>query len=336
MKQKDFGFFKKMFYAIGDFDKYKIFANEELFTSIKYLLKLMLIFVIIATIAITIKTADEVNKGIQVFKEDFPEFKIENNILTIEGDNKQFIKGDSEGIYGLIIDSESDDINNIKTETPYQVEIAFLKDKIVLKNSNNVEENIKYENLAKNYDLNNINKQSILNLFSDSNLSKLYLIFALISFLTLFVSYLIKFLIDILLLSIVGFLLSKIVGVNFKYKSIFNMSIYALTLSIILSLIYSIVNLFTGFIIQYFEIAYNAISYIYIVTALLMIKTDLMKNQQELIKIVQEQRKIKEEEEQNKEENKNDEEDKQKEEKQEEKEEKNKEGKEETPEGSNA
>ena len=82
-----------------------------------------------------------------------------------------------------------------------------------------------------------------------------------------------------------------------KYSASFSMSVHALTLSIILNMVYIIINGFTGWTVKYFQFMYTAISYIYIVTAILMIKTDYMKRQAEVekIKSVQEQvqRKIK-------------------------------------------
>ena len=117
-----------------------------------------------------------------------------------------------------------------------------------------------------------------------------------------------------------------------KYKEIFNMSIYALTLSIVLYLIYICVNITTGFTIKYFDLAYEIISYIYIITAILMIKSDLIKQQIEIGKIVEEQKKVREEKKQE-----DNEEEKPKEDKEEKKEKKDKEEKEpEHPEGSQA
>lgn len=142
--------------------------------------------------------------------------------------------------------------------------------------------------------MNNVNKNSIIQ-FLEENSTKIYIIFAVVIFIYFFGVYLIQFLLDILLLSVVGFLLSKIVGVKLQYKSIFNISAYAITLSIILYCIYMIINLFTGFTIKFFEVAYNAISYIYIITALLMIKSDLIKQQREVGEIVEEQKKVREE-----------------------------------------
>ena len=103
-------------------------------------------------------------------------------------------------------------------------------------------------------------------------------------------------------------------------------------LSIVLYLIYICVNITTGFTIKYFDLAYEIISYIYIITAILMIKSDLIKQQIEIGKIVEEQKKVREEKKQE-----DNEEEKPKEDKEEKKEKKDKEEKEpEHPEGSQA
>ena len=167
----------------------------------------------------------------------------------------------------------------------------------------------------------------------------MYIIIGLIIFSYLFISFLIQFMIDILILSVVGFLFSRLVRLKLKFKSIFNISIYAITLPIILYLVYGIVNLYTGFSIRYFEIAYNAISYIYVVTAILIIRNDLIKQQIEVGKIVKEELKIREEKkleekEKQKEDNKENKPKKDKTKKQ--NEENKKENKDETPEGNEA
>ena len=335
MKQKKVGFFKRVKKAITNFDEYKIFAEEKVSVSIKYLLKLMFIFVILITIGITIRLTNEANKAIQIFREECPDFKFEDNNLIIESDNKHFIKGDEYGFFGLIIDSENNSLTDVENANEYQRVIAILKDKLVIKSVDNVESSITYEQLSQEYDINNVNKQTILNFLSSENMTKLYMIFVVLSIIYLFIIYVIQVILDVLLLSVIGFLLSKIIGIEFKYKSIFNMSVYSLTLSIVLYMIYIIVNLFTGFEIKYFTIAYNAIAYIYIITAMLMIKSDLIKTQGELTKIVQEQKKIREEKQ--KEDNKEEKEDKREQKKdKKQKENKDDKGEEQTPEGSKA
>ena len=332
MKQKRMNFFKRAKNAVINFEEYNNFSEEKVSIAVKYLLKLVLIFTIIVTISLSVKLLEEANKFISIFRDEFPEFKFENNSLIIEEENKQFIKTDESGYLGIVLDSEKENITEIEEAKEYQMGIALLKDKIVVKSVNNMETVATYEEVSNNYNLAKISKQSILEAISSNYMKQAVIIIIAISILYLYIAYFIQILIDVLLLSLIGYILSKIVRVKFKYKAIFNMSVYALTLSIILYMIYIIVNLFTGFEIVYFDIAYDAIAYIYIITAMLMIKSDLIKQQIEIGKIVEEQKKVREEKQQ--------EEDKEKQEQKEDKEKKkdNKENNNEegTPEGSNA
>lgn len=334
MKAKNVSFFKRVKDAVINFDEYLTFSEEKLSVAIKFILKLALIFTFIITVALTIKIVQEANNAIESFQSTAPEFSFKNNELIIEGDNQKIVKGDESGYFGFIVDTQNKDLKNIDETGDYQRVIGVLKDKIVLRDVEGVETSLTYEQLSQDYDLNNINKDSILQFLSGNNMIKIYAIFIVVIFIYLFIVYLIQFFLDILLLSIVGFLLSKIVGVKFKYKSIFNISSYALTLSIILYGVYMIVNLFTGFTIKYFEIAYNAIAYIYIITALLTIKSDLIKQQIEVGKIVEEQKKVREEKKQKEEEEQKDKkEEKPKKENKEKKQDNKEEG---TPEGNGA
>ncbi len=295
METKKIPFFVRLKNAIINFDEYKTFSEEKISSAIKYILKLVLIFTFIIAIALTWKVVQEANILINDFKNECPEFSFKDNLLVIEGDNKKIVKGDESGYFGFIVDSEKEKLSDVEEAGDYQRVIAVLKDKIVIKNVDNIETSSTYKQLGQSYNFNNLNKTSILQFLSGNNMTKIFAIFAAISFVYLYVVYLIQILLDILLLSVVGYLFSKIIGIKFKYKSIFNMSAYALTLSIILYIIYIVVNLFTGFTIKHFEIAYNAIAYIYIITAMLMIKSDLIKQQIEVGKIVEEQKKIREE-----------------------------------------
>ncbi len=308
METKKIPFFVRLKRAVVNFDEYKTFAEEKTSTAIKYVLKLVLIFSFIITLALTYKIINVANGLIVDFQKEFPDFSFQNNILVMDGENNKVVKGDENGYFGVIVDSEKENLNDVSELGDYQRVIALLKDKIIIKDADNVQTSITYEQLSQNYDLNSINKESILNFCYGNNMTKIYAIFGIIAFVYLYIAYLIQFLLDTLLLSIVGYLFSKIIGVKLRYKSVFNMSVYALTLSIILYMLYIIINLFTGFTVKYFEIAYNAIAYIYIITAMMMIKSDLIKQQIEVGKIVEEQKKIREEkkEEENKEEPKED------------------------------
>lgn len=333
MGEKRTPFLKKIKNAIVNFDEYQNFSKEKISTSIKYFLKLMIIFSILISVFLTIRLYKEVETVRTSFTKECPDFKIENNTLVINGENKKYEKDFEYELLGLIIDSESTDLTEEQTEQ-YQRVIAFLKDKMVIK-TQDAETRMTYEDISKNQNINGLSKQQILDYANSNVMIIIYVIFFVATIIFAFIAYSIQILIDVFLLSIIGFIMSKIVAIKLKYKEVFNMSIYALTLSIVLYLIYICVNIMTGFTIKYFDLAYEIISYIYIITAILMIKSDLIKQQIEVGKIVEEQKKIREEkQEENNEEEKPKENKKEKKEK---KEEKHKEEKEpEHPEGSQA
>lgn len=330
MEQKKIPFFKRLKNAIVNFDEYQNFSQEKLGTAIKYFLKLMLIFSILISGFLTARMYKEIKTIKTSFAEECPDFRIENNTLLIEGENKKYEKDIGYETLGLIVDSENTDLTE-EQNGQYQRIIAFYKDRMVMKTMD-TKTSMTYEDISKNQNINGLSKQQILDYANSNEMLVIYSIFFVVTIIFVFIAYSIQILLDIFLLSIIGLIMSKIAAVKLKYKEVFNMSIYALTLSIVLYLIYICVNISTGFTIKYFDLAYQIISYIYIVTAILMIKSDLIKQQIEVGKIIEEQKKVREEKKQE-----DNEEEKPKEDKKEKKEKKDKEEKEpEHPEGSQA
>ena len=333
MKQKKIPFFKRLKNAITNFDEYQKFSQEKLGTAIKYFLKLMLIFSILISGFLTARMYKEIETIKTSFAEECPDFRIENNTLLIEGENKKYEKDIGYETLGLIVDSENTDLTE-EQNGQYQRIIAFYKDKMVMKTMD-TKTSMTYQDISKNQNINGLSKQQILDYANSNEMLVIYSIFFVVTIIFVFIAYSIQILLDIFLLSIIGLIMSKIAAVKLKYKEVFNMSIYALTLSIVLYLIYICVNISTGFTIKYFDLAYQIISYIYIVTAILMIKSDLIKQQIEVGKIIEEQKKVREEKKQEDNEEEKPKEDKK--EKKEKKEKKDKEEKEpENPEGSQA
>ncbi|MCI9287113.1 MAG: DUF1189 family protein [Clostridia bacterium] len=190
-------------------------------------------------------------------------------------------------------DLENEYINKINK---YENGIVLLKDKLIYKN-NILSQNIEYsyENILNFYDIQEFEKQDVLNFVNSINGIGLYSGFVLFIGMYMFVIYFISTLIDAFMLAILGFVLARIIGVKIKFKATFNIGVYALTLPIILNLIYIVINAFTGFTIRYFQWMYTTISYIYVIVSILIIKTDLINRQMELMKIIEEQEKVKKE-----------------------------------------
>ena len=105
---------------------------------------------------------------------------------------------------------------------------------------------------------------------------------------SLFVSLFLGTLLDVFLLSLFGILTCMIAKIKMHYKALFNMSIYAFTLSILLRVIYFIITTLTTFKIKYFDIMYIAISYISLAAAIFLIKSNVIKQHLELMKIIEE------------------------------------------------
>lgn len=333
MKQKKMAFFKRAKNAIINFDEYQNLSKEKVGTTLKYFFKLMIIFSIIISVFLTARLYKEVETIKTSFANECPDFKIENNTLIIDAENNKYEKDFEYEFLGLIIDAENTDLTE-EQEEKYQRIIAFYKDKIVMK-TQDAKTSMTYEDISKNQDINGLSKQKILDYANSNAMISIYSAFLISTVLIIFIAYSIQIIIDILLLSIIGIIMSKIARVNLKYKEVFNMSVYALTLSIVLYLIYMCANIMTGITIKYFDLAYQIISYIYIITAILMIKSDLIKQQIEVGKIVEEQKKVREEKQQE-DEQKKEKPKEQKEKKDKEKKEEKKEKEQEHPEGSQA
>lgn len=137
--------------------------------------------------------------------------------------------------------------------------------------------------------------EEAIQVIKTTNGTTLYTSLTIFAFIYFFCGFFIYNLISALIVSVIGLIISRLARIRLKYKPIYIMSIYALTLSIVLNCIYMVVNILTGFTIDYFSIVYDVLAYIYIVTAILIIKTDFIEQQQEILKIIEEQRKVEKE-----------------------------------------
>ena len=87
------------------------------------------------------------------------------------------------------------------------------------------------------------------------------------------------------LTSFIGWVALIFLRIKMKYSKLFTLSIYASTLSIILTVIYTALNAFCGVYIEMFDYLSILIAYIYITAVIYMIRSDLIKQQIELIRI---------------------------------------------------
>lgn len=291
-------FFKRVLISIKDFDKYKIFALEKLGKSIKYVFQLSLILMIFIALSFTIKYGMLINKGLNYIKEDLPDFTYENGNLNFNIEEPLVLEsGDSskETSYKIIIDTNEipqEKIDEYKEKTNlYNYGIVFLRDKVIINSSlatQTIEQ--KYSDIQSKYSVASyFNKQDMISFLNSNNVRYIYIEIFIFLYIYLFASYFLTILMDAILLAVLGIITARIVRVQIKFSGSYAMALHALTLPIILNVIYIIVNAFTGFYIKYFDVMYTTVSYIYMVAAILSIRTDLIKQQIEIGKIKREE-----------------------------------------------
>lgn len=297
MEDKKIPFFIRVKKAIFNFDEYQTFAMEKTRKAIFYYLILMLIVSLFISIAFTYKIYGTVNKITQELEVILPDFRIENNELILAAGEIGVVFGEESYNLNIIMDDQKTEA----TGEGYNNTLLILKDRIVL-NYFDISQTMTYEELFKDAG-DSVTKQDVFDYLNSSEMIGIYLMFFVFTLISIFITHIFSILVyGISILTLLGLVVSHIFKVNLKIKEIFNMSFYAMTLSILLYMIYIAITLLMGFELKYFNIAYNGISYIYITTAILMIKSDLIKQQMELMKIIEVQGQVRQELEEKKEE----------------------------------
>lgn len=290
--------FSDIVISITKFEDYEQFAVDKIKNSLIYALKILVIFAILISIACTLKIYSIINNIAIEIEENIDEIKFEDGKLSINSNEP--LKKEYSNFISMNVIVDTSDITEEKEqeyiEEVYDGEngIVLLQDKAIVKNvlSNQIEY-YDYKDIIINGE--NLEKQYLIESLQGVNLYLICVLFFIILFFIVFVIYGVNVLMYIIIFAFLGNLTSILLKMPLKYKATFNISTHALTLPIILNLLYIIINLFLGFEIKYFQIMYIGIAYVYIITAILMIKTDFIKRQIELSKIIEEQQKIRRE-----------------------------------------
>ena len=332
-------FLKRLKTSIFNIEKYQDFTQEKFTIAVKYLLKLILLLSIVIAIFTAYKFGNLASFFMDTIKSDFPEFTFENNELVAEEVIDIVKENKTEKIKMIVdtnIENETEIVNKYITEIgKYPNGVVFLKDRMIISfeaATGQITYNYADLELTKDKE---INKEKLIESLDGINRISMYISIFIVVLLYMYVIYLISVALDIVFVGIIGYLTSKTVGIRMKLPQVYSMAIYSITLSVMLTALYTPIRLLTGFNMEYFSVMYTLIPYVYMITAILMIRADLVKQQIEIGKIKKVQEEVKNEIEERKKEEKKKE--KEKEEKKDKKEgkEKNEKGSGE-PEGSEA
>ena len=274
-EEKKISFFKRIKIAIFNLENYKIFVNERFSKAVKYIFSLIAIVTIILSISTTISFRQRFDKLVSYVENSFPEFSYENEELSVDQPVHAY---DEEYEAKLIVDTG--DVTDEQLEA-YREEasegyysLILLKDRAVYTISG-YEYQATYSDFFNSLGIESFSKAEIFeNYLNNDGITKVTIVMFIYAIIYLFVSNILVMIEDILIIAIFGWICSKICKVSLDFVSNCKLSAYSVTLSLILSTVYSIVNTFTNFQIKYFSLMYMIIAYIYIIAAIMIIKSD--------------------------------------------------------------
>ena len=300
---KKMSFFKRLQISIFKVENYGEFVLEKTSISVQYFFKLMLLVAIIAAIASTIQMHTIASKGYSYLKNEMPNFTLSNGKITFEADTEGYDKDlDFYVLYSTKSELSDNIINDIEKDVQkYSVALIYLQDRVIYYNGEDYFA-FKYIDLLSEYNINISNKNDLVNLVDRFGIVGVDLAYFTASLISGYIVNVLTVVFDVILVLCFGIIAIRLCGVNMPFSKILSLSIYSLTLSIILSVIYTAVYTFTNFYIEYFEIMYIVIAYIYLIAAILIIKSDVIKQKLELQKIIEVQKQVKKELEEQKEE----------------------------------
>ena len=304
-------FFKRLWYSISKIEKYPDMAAEGFKRALGYLVKIVMILTLVISAGMIYQTHILVQKGVNYLNNEFPEFTYKDGILSVASETELKINQEKLPIGEVIVDTNTDDeqkVNQYINEVTENEEgVVVLKDKIIVKNSSVVGTiNYSYKDTFEQMGITEFNKQDVINYANGSGMFKLYASLFLTIFVYSFIMYFLTTISNVVLLSIFGFITTLLAKIRMRYVAIFNMSVYAITLSVILNMLYIGINVFVPFSMEYFQVMYVAVAAIYLVAAILILKSDFIKKQAELMKIAEAEELIKKENEEEQDNKKND------------------------------
>lgn len=299
--QKKIGFFKRIKIAIFKLEDYGMFLGERTSVALNFFLILILLISLIISIVSSYNFYKMSNTAYSYIQNELPNFKYENNILKFEKNLEAYDYDYKFRLYINTDDNVSEDILKTYKENMYSDDLGLvlLKDKAIYIFDGNVIKQTYQELFSDQYlgqlGINFTNKQELVNSIQNIGFGTVINVYFVANFISIFINNVITNLGYLFVVAIFGYIAARFCGVRFKMSPMISLSVYSLTLSIILSGIYLVIYMLTGFIIKYFDVMYLLIAYVYIIAAILMIKYDLIKQSEELQKIIEVQKQVKKE-----------------------------------------
>lgn len=294
MENKKIGFFSRIKIAVANLENYSLFVEEKPSIAVKYFFLIVLVLTLAICGIQTFDVMQKIQKGYHYVKNEMADFSYENGTLNF---SEKVYAYDSEYDFYLMADTEEQVSDQMLQEYKTQVKssgLIFLQNKVIYKSGNS---EIEYQlaDLSNQYGINTLDKAKLVEEVENVGMMGIAITIFIAVLISMYIIELVSTFIDWLMITIFSLIVARVCRIHMRWKHGFNISIYALTLPIILSMLYNIANYLTGFYTQYFRVVYLLISYVYVVAVILMIKSDLLKQEVEVGRIIETQKEIHEE-----------------------------------------
>lgn len=248
------GFFKKIYYSVAGFEKYRAFLRQSIGRAVAYLIFLSLI----VSLSIFVPQQIKYNKMVDYLTENFdsliPQFTFSGGKLEIDADMPIII--DSDGM-SIVIDTLPDAEDKLFN---YDSVILVTSDKIIQKYYTNRNE----------ISLSTLSYFTLTNEDLKQSLPYMKTIGASLFFLYIVIFICGRFLMA-LIVSLIGLVLNSMKQTGLSYRNIFKFSVYSITLPTLLTAIIS----FIPFQIPFLGLIYYVIASVYMYGAINVVKQGL-------------------------------------------------------------
>ena len=224
MNGSKLGFFAKVYYSIAGFSKYRYFLRQSTGKAVIYLLLISMVLALITIIPDSLlynKAMDELATN---FNSLIPDFRLADGKLEVSGEMPIIIDGDGANI---IIDTSPGAEERILNQ--YDIVILITSDKIIQKN-------------FVNKTVRNLSSFQGLVLTRDSIKQVLPIMkpIGVIIFIMAGIFFVCGKFISALIVSLIGLIINSIKNTRLSYRSIFKLSVYSLTMPLLLCTILSL------------------------------------------------------------------------------------------------
>lgn len=293
-------FFKRIKIAIFELENYGNFLLEGLAPAIKYFFMLLLIASILISLFSTYNFSKMINKLSTYIQNELPNFTYENGVLKFDNNVDAY---DDEYNLNFFVNTSDNVTENDITEYKNSISeqgIILLQNKVIIKYGTNNEIDETYDNIANIYGLNIdeiLTKADLESRINKDSIPTLITMVFVALVITSYITSIITMISIVFIITILGTITSSICSLAFDIRHLIALSIYSISLSVVLTTVYSCAVKIKYFEIPYFDTVCFLISCIYIIAAMFMIKTDVIKQKQELAKIIEEQERVRKEKE---------------------------------------